>query len=617
MLEKINYPDDIKSLNSNEIFNLCSDVRKKIIQVCSKNGGHIAPSLGTVELTVALLCVFSPPHDKIVWDVGHQAYGYKILTKRKKTISSLRKFKGLSGFPNIFESKYDAFGTGHASTSISATLGLRIAKDILKKGGETVAIIGDGAMTGGLSFEGLNHTGDLQKRVIVILNDNQMSISKNIGALQKSLTNIALSKSYNFVKNEVWSLSSNLPKRFREIFISSSRKLKNSVQNIVVPSIFFNELGFRYIGPIDGHNTDRLIDVMTKVKNTLSEPTLIHVITQKGRGFSMAEDNPSRFHGISKFNMVTGETTKSNGYSYSEVFGKKMCKIAEKSNRVIVITAAMKDGVGLSEFANRFPKRFFDVGIAEAHAVTFASGAAKEGLKPFVAIYSTFFQRALDQLIHDCALQKLPVVFCIDRAGLVGEDGATHHGIFDISYFGMIPNMSFFAVSCKGELEEILEFAVKHNKGPIAIRYPRGLSKIRKFSPIEFGKGEIVKNGSDVAIATIGTALEMGLKLRKKLTNIGINSYLVNQRFLKPFDFELWEKIQKNIKIVITLEKNVLSGGFGHKIKDIFCNSKVEVYNYGIGDNFVGHGQVDKLYESIGFSVESIFKEIEKKLEKM
>lgn len=610
MLETINNLDDVKYLKEEQLELLAKEMRERIIQVCSKNGGHIAPSLGTVELTIALLRVFSPPKDKIVWDVGHQSYGYKILTGRNKKFETLRKFGGISGFSNIFESPFDAFSVGHASTSISAALGLTISDEILDKDGLNIAVIGDGAMTGGLSFEAINHVGHLQKRVVIILNDNQMSISKNIGALQKSLTNILVSKSYNLIKKEVWDISHRLPDTLGQKIIKGSKKIQESIKNIFVPNIFFEELGFRYIGPIDGHNIERVTSILQKVKDYVPCPVVIHLISQKGRGYHLAENDPSRFHGISKFNLQTGETQKSTKKSYSQVFGSTLCKIARQKKDVVAITAAMTDGVGLTDFAKQYKNRFFDVGIAEGHAAVFAAGLAKGGLKPFVAIYSTFLQRSLDQLIHDVALQKLPVVFCLDRAGLVGEDGATHHGVFDLSYLRFIPNMTIFAPSCKRELEDILHFAADFKKGPLAIRYPRGQAADRDIKPIVLGEPEIVENGKDIVIATIGSELTTGQRLNDMLRQNGYEPYLINQRFLKPNSPSFWQKITRDIKTIITIENAALFGGFGQMIKSDFCNSDIKVYSFGIGDKFVPHGDVTLLTKSIGLTEQQIFKQI-------
>ncbi|MDY0152440.1 MAG: 1-deoxy-D-xylulose-5-phosphate synthase, partial [Candidatus Cloacimonas sp.] len=478
ILEKITDPKLIHGLKPNELILLAKEVRARIVEVVSQTGGHLAPSLGAVDLTIALLNVFDPLKDRIVWDVGHQSYGWKILTGRNAEFATLRQLNGISGFTNRDESPYDAFSTGHSSTSISAALGIACARDLKRESGHCVAVIGDGALTGGISFEALNHSGHLQKNnFIVILNDNAMSISKNVGGLQRYMARMMASRSYNTLKQQIWDLSGSLPSSIRRRFIYGAQKLEESMMNILVPNIIFEDLGFKYVGPIDGHDIERLLPILSRVKDFMVGPVLIHVVTQKGKGYAPAEKNASLFHGIGPFEAKSGKTACSGKESWSEMMGKSLIRLAESDDRIVAITAAMAAGTGLSAFEQKFPERFFDVGIAEQHAVTLAAGMASKGMKPFVAIYSTFMQRALDQVIHDCAMPRLPVVFCIDRAGLVGEDGATHHGAFDIAFLSFIPNLVILSPENAEELSEMLAWAAAYTLGPIAIRYPRGTAK--------------------------------------------------------------------------------------------------------------------------------------------
>ncbi|HHE38193.1 MAG TPA: 1-deoxy-D-xylulose-5-phosphate synthase, partial [Candidatus Cloacimonetes bacterium] len=538
MLEKIRSPKDIKKLTVSELEELAKDVRKRIIEVTSKNGGHVAPSLGATDIAITLLKIFDPLKDKIIWDVGHQSYAYKILTERNARFDTLRQLDGISGFNNIFESKYDAFGVGHSSTSISAALGITVGKEINNKNGRAIAIIGDGALTGGMSFEAMNHAGHLHKNMIVILNDNNMSISKNVGALQAYLTNILVSRSYNVLKNAIWDFIQHFPHRLRRRLIQSAQKFEENIINTLVPNIIFEDLGFKYVGPIDGHNIPRLIRIFNKVKKNITGPVLVHVVTQKGKGYEFAEDDAAKFHGLGPYEVKTGESVGKSKSSYSKAFGDNLCEIAKKNKKVVAITPAMTDGTGLTDFAKKFPDRFFDVGIAEQHAVTFAGGLAIQGIKPFVAIYSTFLQRALDQVIHDIALQKLPVVFCLDRAGLVGEDGATHHGAFDLSYLNFIPNLIVMAPSCAEEFSEMMKLAATYKNGPIAIRYPRGSVTFRKekIKPVQIGKYEVLQEGNTIAIFGIGKAFEDVEKISEMMKKDfpKLKPYLINTRFLKP-----------------------------------------------------------------------------------
>lgn len=489
ILENITDPNQIKSLTSSELKILAKEVRNRIVEVVSKTGGHLAPSLGTVDLTIALLYLFDPLVDRIVWDVGHQTYGWKILTGRNAQFDSLRQYKGLCGFTNRDESPYDAFTTGHSSTSISATLGIACGRDLNNEKGHCIAVIGDGALTGGISFEALNHGGHLQKdKFIVILNDNEMSISKNVGGLQKYMTRMLASKSYNVLKKQIWDLSLTLPSNIRRSFIYGAQKLEESMMNILVPNIIFEDLGYKYVGPIDGHDIDQLLRIIKRVKNYMVGPVLIHIVTQKGKGYAPAEKDAALFHGTGPFELKTGKQLSSGKQSWSDFMGSTLVNLAKKNPKIVAITAAMIAGTGLTKFEETFPDRFFDVGIAEQHSVTLAAGMATKGIKPFVAIYSTFMQRALDQVIHDVALPKLPVVFCIDRAGIVGEDGATHQGAFDLSFLNFIPNLIILTPSTAEELSAMLSWAADYQEGPVAIRYPRGaaIHSLEHQEPVQF-----------------------------------------------------------------------------------------------------------------------------------
>ena len=617
MLEKIKSPKDVKKLNSNELKILCKDIRERIIDVISRTGGHLAPSLGTVELTASLLKVFDPLKNRIVWDVGHQSYAYKILTGRNEKFDTLRQYGGISGFNNIFESKYDAFGVGHSSTSISAALGIYVGKELQNKKEKIIAVIGDGAMSAGEAFEGLNNIGGMNKNVIIILNDNKMSISKNVGAMHHYLANILTGRRYNKIKKEVWDAVQKFPSFVRNRIVKNIRKLEESILNMVIPNSLFEDLGFKYIGPIDGHNLSILVKIFSNVKQNIEVPCLVHVVTKKGKGFKFAEKDATKFHGISPFDDETGEKkATSSTKSYSQIFGETMMDIAENDKKVVAITAAMASGTGLSEYAKKFPDRFFDVGIAEQHAVTFAAGLAIEGMKPFVAIYSTFLQRAYDQISHDVALQKLPVKFALDRGGLVGEDGPTHHGTFDLSYLRCIPNMTILASKDRNEFEKMLRFMQNFESGPIAIRYPRG--KIDNFSElsaqeINYGKSELIFSGEKMAIITIGSAFKIGYELYKMLKIKKTQPFLINARFVKPIDSEMLQLLsRKKVKEIITIENNTKKGGFGSAIleKSNELGLKFDIKIFGIPDDFITYGETDKLLHSIGLESKNILKDI-------
>lgn len=618
MLKDIDKIEKIKKLNTDELEVLAQEVRERIIDVTSKNGGHVAPSLGATDLAVALLKVFTPPEDAIVWDVGHQSYAYKILTGRNKDFDTLRKYKGISGFNNIFESKYDAFGVGHSSTSISAALGIAAAKKLNNEAGHSIAIIGDGALTGGISFEALNHSGHLAKdKMLVILNDNNMSISKNVGALQKYLTNMLVSHSYNALKRQVWDFSFTLPTSVRRRFIRGAQKMEESMINILVPNIIFEDLGFKYVGPIDGHNMPRLLRVLNKIKHNMVGPVLLHVVTKKGKGFPVAEDNSSKFHGLGPYNATSGETPAKDKENWSGSFGTKLVSLAAKNEKIVAITAAMCAGTGLTKFEKKYPSRFFDVGIAEQHAITFAGGLATKGIKPFIAIYSTFIQRAYDQIIHDIALQKLPIVICLDRAGFVGEDGATHHGAFDISFLLPVPDLIILAPAYEKEFHQMLDFASEYQEGPIVIRYPRGdiNCEFNDQEPFELGKFAQISAGKRVAVLSVGHALEVATQVHEQLrTEDNITAELVNVRTVKPLDHDYLDSLKDDFDLIVTMEHNAILNGAGQYIKNYLAQYNLKTMNIGYPDSFVAHGDTQLLYEEIGFTPEAIIEKIRKEL---
>jgi|MudIll2142460700_1097286.scaffolds.fasta_scaffold17978_2 1-deoxy-D-xylulose-5-phosphate synthase len=609
VLEKIDSPLDLKKLSMDELGVLADELRQVIIQTVSVNGGHLASSLGVIETTIALHYVFNTPKDKIIWDVGHQSYSHKILTGRKDRFSTIRKENGLSGFPKIEESEYDAFGTGHSSTSISAALGILEGRDKNKEDFKVIAVIGDGAMTGGLAFEGLNNAGHLKKDLIVILNDNEMSISPNVGALSAYMNRILTGEFYRKFKKETKSFLEGIPKVGGQV-AKIAQKAEETIKGILLPGVLFEELGFDYVGPIDGHNTELLIETLKRIKSSTS-PTLIHVITKKGKGYEFSEKNPCGFHGVGPFELETGSQISSTAnITYGETFGNFLSDLAEADQRIIAISAAMKEGTGLNCFADKFPDRFYDVGIAEPHAVTFAAGLASQGLKPVVAIYSTFLQRAYDEIVHDVCLQKLPVVFAIDRAGIVGEDGPTHHGLFDISYLRHVPNLVFMAPKDGPELKQMLEFVIKY-QGPSAIRYPRGKvpESLLECPEVNMGKGEMLRDGTDIALLAIGSCVMPALKAAKRLERDGINAAVLNARFIKPLDGELILSIASRIPKIITIEENSLQCGFGSSVLECLNESCVtaKVRRLGIRDSFVEQGHPDSLRAKYGLDEEGIY----------
>ena len=612
LLDTINSPADVKALTEEQLVQLAGEIRQLIIEVTSKNGGHLAPNLGVVELSLALHKVFSTPKDKIVYDVGHQAYIHKIVTGRRDMFHTLRQYGGLSGFPKRSESEHDAFGVGHSSTSISAALGMAVARDVKGEDYDVVAVIGDGSMTGGMAFEALNNAGDLRKRMIVVLNDNEMSISKNVGAMSEYLYQLRTGETYNRIKHDLEGWLGNVD--FGGDVLKVLRRIKGSVKNLMLPTCIFEELGFTYLGPIDGHDIHSLIEVLEAAKN-LDEPVLIHVITKKGKGYAPAEESPNKFHGTGPFEVATGKKIANPNapITYTEVFGNTVIELAKEDENIVAITAAMPDGTGLTPFSKEFPKRFFDVGIAEQHAVTAAAGMAAAGLNPVVAIYSTFMQRAYDSVMHDICMQNLHVSLCLDRAGLVGDDGFTHHGVFDYAYLRSMPNMTVMAPKDEDELRHMLKTAVGMN-GPVAVRYPRGsgvgvaLSDSLNVLPI--GKAEVLREGSDVSLWAIGTMVESAEKLAEKLAEQGINAGVVNMRFAKPIDKELLLAHAEKYKNIVTLEEGCLRGGVGSAVLEVLNEARLldtcKVLNFGIPDEFILHGDKQRLFQDIGLDVETM-----------
>ena len=613
LLEKINSPDDLAGLTEEEIQTLCAEIRTLLIEVTSKNGGHLAPNLGVVELTIALHKVFNTPKDKIVWDVGHQAYVHKILTGRRKEFATLRQYNGLSGFPKRKESPHDAFGTGHASTSISAALGMAAARDIKGEKYNVIAVIGDGALTGGMAIEGLNSAGDLQKKLIVILNDNEMSISKNVGAMSEYLYRIRTDPMYSRIKFDAESLLKSIPTIGDQV-AKTVNHLKDSLKYFLVPGMLFEDLGFTYMGPIDGQDIKAVEDVLKAAKE-IDKPVLVHIITKKGNGYLPAETSPNKFHGTGAFEIATGKkiVVPNAAKTYTEVFGETILEMAEKDGNIVAITAAMPDGTGLAPFAKKYPKRFFDVGIAEQHGVTMAAGMACEGIKPYVAIYSTFLQRSFDQILHDVCMQDLPVVFCLDRAGLVGDDGYTHHGVFDYSYLRMMPHMTVMAPKDENELRHMLYTAQKFNR-PISIRYPRGsglgVDCTDSLHTLVIGEAEVLREGKDVSIWAVGTMVQKACEVAEILQQEGYTANVVNARFIKPLDEELLASMVEKTGFIVTMEENILSGGFGSAVLEYLSKSDTrqaaEVLNFGIPDDFVHQGSTNLLLRDLHLDAQSM-----------
>ena len=605
ILENISSPNAIKIVKKDLLPNLAKEVRQQIIQTTAKNGGHLASSLGVVDLTIALHYVFDVEKDKFIWDVGHQAYAHKILTDRRESFHTLRQYKGISGFPKISESKYDCFGAGHASTSISAGLGFAVARDIQKENYKVISIIGDGSMTGGLAFEGLQNAGTLGKDMLVILNDNQMFISQKVGVLAGYFANILTASGVKRIEESVLKIVSKL----KFLSFKSIKKLVKRFKTILFPGLMFEEMGFTYVGPIDGHNINQLIEILTKVKD-FKGPVLLHVVTKKGKGYKPAEQDPTKFHGIGPFDIETGKTLSLKKVTYTEVFSKAIVRLAQNDNKVVAITAAMPDGTGLKEFSKKYPERFFDVGIDEGHAVTFAAALAAGGLKPIVAIYSTFMQRALDNIIHDVALQNLPVIMTLDRAGIVGEDGATHHGAFDLAYLKYIPNLTIMAPANETELQDMLNTALTL-KNPSVIRYPRGsgtriASFHRDFEILETGKSKLEKEGKDACIVCLGNVLQKCLETAQSLESKGVSVSVLNMRFLKPFDEQAIKAILKYTNKIVTVEEGSLIGGMGETVKSVLSGTDAKIISIGLSDKFVEHGKQSLIREMCGLSAENI-----------
>lgn len=610
LLDSINFPEDLRKLNNEELNILNNELRQYIIESVSKTGGHLASNLGVVELTVALHYSFNTPSDKIIWDVGHQSYIHKIITGRKEKMPTLRQYNGLSGFPKRCESCYDVFDTGHSSTSISAAMGIARARDLKKEKYEVVAVIGDGALTGGMAFEALNDLGRSNTKLIIVLNDNEMSISPNVGGMSHYLSVIRTSSRYLSTKKDIEKLLNDMPVVGKTIK-SFLKRTKDGIKKMFIPGMLFEELGLTYMGPIDGHNTEELLESFKAAKN-IDGPLIMHVITKKGKGYKYAETRPDEYHGVSPFDVITGESLKkSEAPTYSKVFGRKLCEIAEENKNVVAITAAMTDGTGLKEFAKIYPDRIFDAGIAEQHAVTMAAGLASNGMVPVVAVYSSFLQRAYDQIIHDVALQNLHVVFAVDRAGLVGDDGETHHGVFDEGFLSQIPNITVMAPSDYVEFENMLAYAINEYDGPVAVRYPRGNSSStinNSNSPIEKGKGVVVKEGSDITIVCSGRMVETAVKVSEILEKQNINAEVVNLRFIKPLDFDLLNtSVSKTKKAVIIDEGS--SYGVASLIKTIIPDDG-EVLLKTLPDEFIKHGSVEELLKANGLDEKSIAEDI-------
>jgi 1-deoxy-D-xylulose-5-phosphate synthase len=612
LLDQINEPDDLKKLSVDQLPTVASELREEIFAQVSKTGGHLGASLGAAELTLALHYVFDAPRDLIVWDVGHQAYGHKIITGRRGQFHTLRQKGGLSGFPKRSESKYDTFGVGHASTAISAALGMASARDLKGDDYKVIAVVGDGALTGGIAFEGINNAGILRKDLIVILNDNKMSIAKNVGALNTYLTKVTSGKVYNRIEADVWELLGLIPKlggKARRL----AGKIKDSIKTLMVPGMVFEELGFRYFGPIDGHDVALLVQTLKDIKE-LKGPILIHTITQKGKGYEFTENDPLCAHGVTKFDKIPGDIpSRSEAPSYTSVFADTITTLGGSDPGIATITAAMPDNTGLTKFDRAHPGRMFDVGIAEQHAVTFAAGLATQGIKPFVTIYSTFLQRAYDQIIHDVALQKLPVRFVMDRGGIVGEDGPTHHGTFDLSYLRLIPNLVIMAPKDENELRHMIKTMIAYGDGPSAMRFPRGsglgVTMDKRLHKLPIGKGEVLRRGHGLVFLAVGAMVNASMRAAELLENEAIEATVVNARFVKPLDHELIEEVLADEPVLITVEDNAVAGGFGSGVNEFLVSQGYDVScvrNLGIPDRFLEHGTREALLTEIGLTPEAL-----------
>lgn len=612
VLEKINQVNDIKKIPPEEYELLAEEIREFLIDKISQTGGHLASNLGVVELTMALHLCFDFPTDKVVWDVGHQSYTHKLLTGRKAGFDGLRKYGGLSGFPKRKESDCDCFDTGHSSTSISAGIGLVSARDLLGDSEYVVSVIGDGALTGGMAYEALNNASQLEKNFIIVLNDNHMSIAENVGGMSEYLNELRTNEVYTNFKSGVEQSLNRIPGGTQ--LAHHLKKTKSGIKQLLIPGMLFEDMGVTYLGPVDGHDIHKLLEVFKRAKR-VKGAVLVHILTKKGKGYGPAERHPARFHGAEPFDIQTGiPKKKRKKANYQDVFSTCMVKLGQRNEKVVAITAAMPDGTGLKRFKNLYPERFFDVGIAEGHAVTFAAGLAAGGVRPIFAVYSSFLQRAYDQILHDVCIQNLPVVFAIDRSGLVGSDGETHQGIFDLSYLSSIPNMHVMAPKNKWELSDMLKFAVEFN-GPIALRYPRGeaYDGLREFrAPIVYGRGEVLYEEEDIALLAVGSMVKTAEAVRHSLKDAGYSCTLVNGRFIKPVDTELIRELSKEHRLLVTMEENVRSGGFGEKVRDYAADQglPVKVLTIALPDEYVEHGNVDLLYEEVGIDAESVTKRI-------
>ena len=616
LLDTVNSPADLRDLSVAEMEQLARELRETIITTVARTGGHLAPSLGVVELTLALHYVFDTPRDRLVWDVGHQAYAHKLLTGRKDRFATLRQYRGLSGFPKRAESEYDPVGAGHSSTSISYSLGMAAAKAIQGEPGKVIAVIGDGSMTAGMAFEGLNHAGDLDRDLIVILNDNEMSISKNVGALSsflsRKMTSRTIRRLRDHIEDRLMALSS-----VGENILTMLRKSEENLKNLFTPGMLFEALKFKYVGPIPGHELDDLIATLENVRDNSHGPVLVHVITTKGKGYKPAETNPGEFHGVGPFDVATGTPVKSvsRGVSYTRVFGDTLCRLARTDKRVVAITAAMPGGTGLLPFAAEFPDRFFDVGIAEQHAVTFAAGLALEGLRPFFAVYSSFMQRSLDQLIHDVCLPNLPVTIALDRSGVVGDDGPTHHGVFDLAFLRFIPNLVVMAPADENELQHMLHTALAHH-GPVVLRYPRGNGEGVALEPdfrrLEIGRGTVLREGTDVLLLPIGNRVGPALAAAARLEAQGIDAAVINPRFLKPLDSDLIADWAARTGRVVTVEDNCVQGGFGSAVLEVLNERGLHlpVHRLGYEDRFIEHGPQAVLWRAAGIDADGIARSV-------
>ncbi|RHQ27299.1 1-deoxy-D-xylulose-5-phosphate synthase [Clostridiaceae bacterium AF29-16BH] len=612
VLEKINQVGDIKQIPPEEYDTLAEEIRHFLVEKISRSGGHLASNLGVVELTMALHLCFDFPKDKVVWDVGHQSYTHKLLTGRKSGFDELRKYGGMSGFPKRKESDCDCFDTGHSSTSISAGIGLVAARDLQDGDEHVISVIGDGALTGGMAYEALNNASRLKRNFIIILNDNNMSIAENVGGMSEYLNGLRTNEAYTNFKTGVEQSLSRIPGGSH--LANQLKKTKSGIKQLFIPGMLFENMGITYLGPVDGHDIGKLQDILNKAKK-VKGAVLVHVLTRKGNGYAPAERHPARFHGAEPFDIETGlPLNKKKKANYQDVFSTCMVKLGQRNEKVVAITAAMPDGTGLKRFKNIYPDRFFDVGIAEGHAVTFAAGLAAGGMRPIFAVYSSFLQRAYDQVLHDVCIQNLPVVFAIDRAGLVGSDGETHQGIFDLSYLSSIPNMHIMAPKNKWELSDMLKYAVEFD-GPIALRYPRGeaydgLKEYRR--PIEYGKSEVIYEEEDIALLAVGNMVKIAEQVRKNLKEIGYSCTLVNARFVKPIDTEVLDMLSSDHKLLVTMEENVRSGGYGEKVMDYVVEQElpVKLLNISLPDEYVEHGNVALLYEEVGIDAQTVTKRI-------